>query len=276
MTVSSTRVRPTVLDAGPSYREAILCFFVLCSLLGVPLSWPKTSGGGFEILHRSHSIGTSERRSQRFLRCREVAASDHVQMTNFEEGLGRVMNVVGALEHERPFLGPLYRRMVVHPRGSVQKLSGLVRMILRFLADQVEKNRHYPCAVEVRQAAGESRVDAQASSTRTGIGGWLPVTDDNGASRTRLSPWFSVEIDREHFLWVYEKNDSPLLMIATLEALAILFALMAFGGETSQENRTTVQILPTWTDNRGNGALLNKLVSTKIPICAVLMELALL
>ena len=36
---------------------------------------------------------------------REVADSDHVQMTNFEEGLGRVMYVVGALEYERPFLG---------------------------------------------------------------------------------------------------------------------------------------------------------------------------
>ena len=59
------------LDAsGPSYREAIICFFVLCSLLGVPLSWSKTSGGdtiswvGFEILHKSHSLGISERRSQ--------------------------------------------------------------------------------------------------------------------------------------------------------------------------------------------------------------------
>ena len=74
---------------------------------------------------------------------------------------------------------------------------------------------------------------------------------------------------------MYEKNDSPSLMIATLEALAVLFALMAFYGETPQANRTTVQILPTWTDNRGNGALLNKLMSTKTPICAVLVELAL-
>ena len=74
---------------------------------------------------------------------------------------------------------------------------------------------------------------------------------------------------------MYEKNDSPSLMIATLEALAILFALKAFYGETPQANRTTVQILPTWTDNRGNGALLNKIMSTKTPICAVLMELAL-
>ena len=32
--------------------------------------------------------------------------------------------------------------------------------------------------------------------------------------------------------------------------------------------------MPTITDNRGNGALLNKLMSTKFPASAVLMELA--
>ena len=31
-------------EGGPSYRFALLCFFVLCSVLGVPLSWHKTSG----------------------------------------------------------------------------------------------------------------------------------------------------------------------------------------------------------------------------------------
>ena len=47
------------LDAGgPRYRESIIVFFVSCSVLGVPLSWRKTSGGdtvswvGFELLHR--------------------------------------------------------------------------------------------------------------------------------------------------------------------------------------------------------------------------------
>ena len=31
---------------------------------------------------------------------------------------------------------------------------------------------------------------------------------------------------------------------------------------------------PTWTDNRGNGSALNKLMTTKFPASAVLMELA--
>ena len=31
--------------SGAEYRTGLITFFVVCSLLGVPLSWPKTSGG---------------------------------------------------------------------------------------------------------------------------------------------------------------------------------------------------------------------------------------
>ena len=268
-------------SSGPAYREAIISFFVVCSLVGVPLSWSKTAGGdviswvGFEILHRSYQLGISERRSQWFFRwTREVADSDYVQMTNFEEGLGRVMYAVGALEYERPFLGPLYRFLVVHPRGSVRRVPCFVKFILRFLASQVEHTRHYSCAVEVAPALRAPRVDAQASGSRTGVGGWLPTADNDGTVQKSLSPWFSLEIDKEHFPWVYEKGEKPSLVIASLEALAILLALKAFYGEDPSEHRRAVQVLPTWTDNRGNGSLLNKLMSTRYPVSAILMELA--
>ena len=33
-------------------------------------------------------------------------------------------------------------------------------------------------------------------------------------------------------------------------------------------------VAPTWTDNRGNGAFHNGLITTKFPGCALLMELA--
>ena len=39
-------------------------------------------------------------------------------MSGFEEGLGQVMHVAGALEY-RPFLGPLYKFMSPRPRDSV-------------------------------------------------------------------------------------------------------------------------------------------------------------
>ena len=240
-----------MLDAsGPAYREAIISFFTLCPLVGVPLSWPKTAGGdtiswvGFEILNRTYKLGISERRCQWFVRwTREVAESDHVQMTNFEEGLGRVMYVVGALEYERPFLGPLYRFLMLHPCGPVRRVPGFVKFILQFLAAQIEQTRLYSCAVELRSAPSAPRVEAQASDTRTGLGGWLPAADENGSIQKWLSPWFTLEIDKAHFPWVYEKDDRPALVIASLEALTILLALKAFYGETPADCRSAIQDL---------------------------------
>ena len=195
-------------------------------------------------------------------------------MTNFEEGLGRVMYVVGALEYERPFLGPLYRFLVLHPRGSARRVPGFVKFILRFLAAQIEQTRHYSCAVELRSAPSAPRVDAQESDTRTGLGSWLPTADEKGSIQKWLSPWFSLEIDKAHFPKVYEKDDRPALVIASLEALATLLALKAFYGETPGDYRSAVQVLPTWTDNRGNGSILNKLMCTRYPVSAILMELS--
>ena len=109
---------------GPHYRRGLFLFFVLCASLGVPLAWHKTAGGdtliwvGFELLLRSRSIGISERRAEWFARWTDkVASSATVHMASFEEGLGRIMFVAGALEHERPFLGPLYKFLTMHPQG---------------------------------------------------------------------------------------------------------------------------------------------------------------
>ena len=130
------------LDAGgPEYRGAINCFFVFCSVIGVPLSWRKTAGGdtvswvGFELLQRSYKIGLSERRAQWFQRwTRETALSGCVRMSAFEECIGRVVYVTGALEFERP-------------------LSALYRFLTELISSDIAL-----------------RVDAQASEGRTGVG----------------------------------------------------------------------------------------------------------
>ena len=62
-------------------------------------------------------------------------------------------------------------------------------------------------------------------------------------------------------------------MISTLEAPAVLLSLKLFHGETPLDHRTRVLVAPTWTDNRGNGAALNNLMTTKFPASAVIMEL---
>ena len=101
---------------GEQYRFALIAFFIVCAVAGVPLSWNKTSGGesvtwvGFELLHETRQLGMSQRRADWFRRwTSEVADSSTVHMGSFEEGLGRVMFVAGALEYERPFPGPLFK-----------------------------------------------------------------------------------------------------------------------------------------------------------------------
>ena len=69
------------------------------------------------------------------------------------------------------------------------------------------------------------------------------------------------------------KSDKPSLMISTLEASSVAIGLKLFFGDRLQPHRTKIPVMPTWTDNRGKGAALNKLLSTRFPASAVLMEL---
>ena len=73
---------------------------------------------------------------------------------------------------------------------------------------------------------------------------------------------------------MFEKGDRPSLVISTLEALALVIALKIRFGQDPDPDETRVIVVPSITDNRGNGAVLNKLMSTKFPSSAVLMELA--
>ena len=153
-------------------------------------------------------------------------------MGRFEEGLGRIMFVVGTLELERPFLGPLYRFMSLHPRSSVRRVPPYVRFFLCYLAERVSGSRHYNCAVSLKSTTVAPRVDAQASSERTGIGGWFPQRGQDGKIGVRGSRWFSLELKEEDRPWVYSRGRKPALVISTLEALAVLVALKLLYGET--------------------------------------------
>ena len=267
------------LDAGgANYRTALFHFFTLCATANVPLSWSKTAGGdvvswvGFELLHRTRMLGITQRRADWLTKwSREVAAAPVVNMASFEEGLGRVMYVVSALEYERPFLAPLYRFMTMHPRGSTRRVPACVRFILNYIAEEVSETRHYPCDSVLRSQTCSPRVDAQASDDRTVVGGWLPHCDEQGRADPRQCYWFSLEVSPEDFPWVFARGKKPSQIISTLEALAVLLSLRLFATRQPEGQRSRVTILPTWTDNRGNGSVLNKLMTTRYPSSALVM-----
>ena len=118
------------------------------------------------------------------------------------------------------------------------------------------------------------RVDAQASATRTGIGGWFPYLDEKGSVDQWKSPWFSLEVTPEVFPGFTPVETSRAFLISALEALAVLMALKLHYGTDPGKNVTSVTLVPTITDNRGNGSALNKLMSTSYPASALLMELS--
>ena len=73
-------------------------------------------------------------------------------------------------------MGPLYRFLSLHPGGSARRAPAYVSFILKYLARQIAQSRHVPCPIRMTSP----RVDAQASSERTGTGGWLPAFDSQG------------------------------------------------------------------------------------------------
>ena len=82
-----------------------------------------------------------------------------------------------------------------------------VAFILAFLSRSISGDRHYDCNKFLEKSGVAPRVDAQASSTRTSIGGLFPHLDTNGEVDRWISPWFSLEISREAFPWVYERGN---------------------------------------------------------------------
>ena len=80
-----------------------------------------------------------------------------------------------------------------------------------------------------------------------------------------------MEVVEEDWPWVFAKSQKASRVISTLEALAVPVALKL---ETSGGSRTRVRIAPTLTGNRGNGAALNKLMTTKFPASGLLVELS--
>ena len=77
-----------------------------------------------------------------------------------------------------------------------------------------------------------------------------------------------MEVAQKDFPWVYEKGNKPSLVISTTEALAIIVALKLKYGDGRQAESKKIMVVPSITDNRGNGAVLNKMMSTKFPSSA--------
>lgn len=109
------------------------------------------------------------------------------------------------------------------------------------------------------------RADAKAEGEVICIGGWA-VED---GPDTKSCRWFSERLTRSNAPWAFLAGES-FRAIASLELFATLVSLVLFKPACYKGSMK----ISAGTDNLGNTHLIARLMSTKFPLCAILMEVA--
>ena len=147
----------------------------------------------------------------------------------------------------------------------------MLRFILGWLVTLLVKRRVVSCvSLRLELPRELFRVDAKAEGDVVVIGGW----STSAGWDTRAARWFSLRITKAMAPWVFEKE--PYRIVATLELLAVLVAMIVLVEvpPSSGDVRIGTLGLTAGTDNRGNSYLLERCMTTKYPLCVVLMETA--
>ena len=109
------------------------------------------------------------------------------------------------------------------------------------------------------------RTDARAEGSEVWIGGWALDNAD-----TRRCRWLSERLDHSSAPWLYAAAEAY-RQIAALEHVATLAAVVVFGVPRSSACSFRCSAA---TDNQGNSRVVARLLTTKFPLNAFLMELA--
>ena len=217
--------------------EKVLMILTYPRVMGFPLSWKKLAGGenllwvGYELILKNSSLGLSEPRGwyTRLLRDRAV------QMQEFQEGLGRAGIVCGALDYDRPFLATV---VCLCSKACIAECEA-TPPCTSWEPWSISRRRYFRgVAVHVGCNVGAGKRFRWWTHMRTRTG-WEWVT---GGKRVGLS-WFAVRITPENSPWASQRKGKAYRVIATLEALGLLLALLAFGPrEHVSDTSLTVQV----------------------------------
>ena len=274
-------IETTAADAHE--REGVVMLLFVLKILGSAFKNKKFKGGfcadwvGLHIDNVRFGLGLSVARAKWLTDwLRFTAKQKTVEVTNFSGGLGRLNFAATALFYEKPWLGPLYGwvSVLIQAGKSTATLPWGIKLILHFLADKIEKGDRIMTVPELPVLGRDLFLtDAKAENGRATVGGWFCGTKD-----APLLPfdaqWFFLEITQERFPWAFTKgNSDPQRVIATLELLGTVTAMIAFDIKAENLTKSTITI-SAGTDNQGCSLALRKLMSTKWPLAPLLMELS--
>ena len=265
-----------LMAAGPEYHRVALALFLFMDVMEVPLSWKKTRGGfrvewiGYTVDLEQWKVGISERKVQ-WLEdwSRRLMEESHLLGREFRAGVGRLGFLAGAISGARPFLAPLYAVASRVGGSGYVELHMAIKLALAFFTSWIAKEPMRKMRRPPRVAGEVFRIDAAADHDGISIGGW----EVHGGKKPEEARWFSVQVTRRTFPWLYLKGE-PFRTIAAAELLAVTVAVMAFKEKAPWRNADGRFSITGFTDNASNSFVVDKYLSTKFPVSLVLMELA--
>ena len=264
-------------------RFSVLLAITVALALGMPFKWAKFRGGyqvawvGFGIDFKTYAIGLTEGRAAWVKKWTDqLVEQGTVQVSVFHSGLGRLNYAAQALYYERAFLGLLYMWLgsIIRTSKPSATIPWAIRLILKWIGKRMTDTVSIQGRLQVApHFAGDPvewfRTDAKAEGGRAWIGGWEILGDQP----THAARWFAMEITPAEAPWIFAKQRDPQRVIAALELLGSLVAIVLFDPE-ARRGGINECVLTGTTDNRGNSYIVTKLASTKWPITTLLIELS--
>ena len=263
---------------GPEKYSLILLYLLIWSMAGTPFSHKKYRGGlevewiGYFLDYGRFELGITESRALWLLAWGDRILKERIVMVSaLAEGLGRLGFASGLLEWSRPFLSAMYAWTASAPGHATLPVPPMILLTLTWLMNQLRSGRRTCSGRAPSASLGEIfRTDAKGEADYVVIGGW----ESRGNTKPSEARWFSLRIPAEDAQWLFERGHGS-RTIASSELLGTLVALHLFvpkvdPGTTSSGSFTCSGL----TDNQGNAYVVQKLLTTKYPLAAVLMQLS--
>ena len=193
-------------------------------------------------------------------------AKEKVLVGNVADVLGRLSFSAAAVEEIRPFLGPVYAFVAALQPHAYVALPGMVKIVFQYLIYVFGDETLFQAkAIPAGTSGQKVRADAKAEGNEVVVGGWIvPASGD-----TKEAPWYGLRLCKATAPWAYAAGE-PFRTIASLELYATLLCIVVFD---LQGQEGCLLQLAGETDNGGNPFVTAKMMTTKWPLAAILMEI---
>lgn len=135
-----------LLARGEGFWRKQLFWLYVLDLLEVPLSWKKVVGGvklvwiGYQLDVETFAKGLSDARVAWLVKWIDTRLRERrVTGQQMKSALGRMAFVAGALQHSRPFLGPVFAWVARLQAAKLVKLPAGICTLLRFFKHEVQR-----------------------------------------------------------------------------------------------------------------------------------------